>query len=76
MLQNIFEPKVFSDNRLDRFSKFEEMLRLLKPVRSLDLQRYQSMKKIIVDCDPGVDDAYALQFLFNSKNVEIKAITT
>ena len=34
------------------------------------------MKKIIVDCDPGVDDAYALQFLFNSKNVEIKAITT
>ena len=56
------------------------MLRLLKPilkpVRSLVLKRYQSMKKIIVDCDPGVDDAYALQFLFNSKNVEIKAITT
>ena len=72
--------KGFSDNRLDRFSKFEAMLRLLKPilkpVRSLILQRYQSMKKIIVDCDPGVDDAYALQFLFNSKNVEIKAITT
>ena len=40
------------------------------------IQRYTSMKKIIIDCDPGVDDAYALQFLFNSKNVEIKAITT
>ena len=36
----------------------------------------RNMKKIIVDCDPGIDDAYALQFLLNSKNVEIKAITT
>ena len=52
------------------------MLRILQPIRTTVLQRYQSMKKIIVDCDPGVDDAYALQFLLNSKNVEIKAITT
>ena len=66
----------FSDNR---FFKFGAMLGILKPIRSSALkpiQRYHCMKKIIVDCDPGVDDAYALQFLFNAKNVEIKAITT
>ena len=47
----------------------------LNPIKRYNI-RYNSMKKIIIDCDPGVDDAYALQFLFNSKNVEIMAITT
>ena len=71
-----FRTYFFSDHRLHHFSKFGAMLRILQPIRTTVLQRYQSMKKIIVDCDPGVDDAYALQFLLNSKNVEIKAITT
>ena len=34
------------------------------------------MKKIIVDCDPGVDDLMAIQFLLNREDVEILAITT
>ncbi|CAG5104371.1 Oidioi.mRNA.OKI2018_I69.chr1.g1220.t1.cds [Oikopleura dioica] len=33
------------------------------------------MRKVLVDCDPGVDDICALQFLFNRKDVEVVAIT-
>ena len=33
------------------------------------------MRKILVDCDPGVDDICALQFLFNRKDIEVVAIT-
>ena len=32
-------------------------------------------KKIILDFDPGIDDAFALQFLLNEPDVEILAIT-
>ena len=32
--------------------------------------------KVIYDCDPGIDDAFGLQFLLNHDNVEILAITT
>jgi len=34
------------------------------------------MRKSIVDCDPGMDDAFALQFLLNQKDVQILAVTT
>ena len=34
------------------------------------------MRRIILDCDPGGDDVLALQFLLNSKDVELLAITT
>lgn len=34
------------------------------------------MRKIILDCDIGMDDALALQFLLNRKDVEILALTT
>ena len=33
-------------------------------------------RKVIIDCDPGVDDSYAIQVLINDPNVEIIAITT
>ena len=32
-------------------------------------------KKLIVDTDPGIDDALALAFLYNSPNVDVAAIT-
>jgi len=34
------------------------------------------MRKIIVDCDPGMDDAFALQFLLNRNDVEILGVIT
>jgi inosine-uridine nucleoside N-ribohydrolase len=34
------------------------------------------VKRIIFDCDPGVDDALALLLALNSQKVEIEAITT
>lgn len=33
-------------------------------------------KKVILDCDPGIDDAFGLQFLLNEPDVELLAITT
>ena len=36
----------------------------------------ESKRKIIIDCDPGVDDAYAIQFLLNCSHVELLAILT
>ena len=33
------------------------------------------MKKVLVDCDPGVDDICALQYLINRKDVELVGIT-
>ena len=34
------------------------------------------MRKIILDCDPGLDDLMALQFLLNRDDVDLLAITT
>ena len=31
---------------------------------------------LVIDCDTGVDDAFAIQFLLNHDDVEILAITT
>jgi purine nucleosidase len=33
------------------------------------------MKKVIIDCDPGVDDALALILAFHSPELEVKAVT-
>ena len=33
------------------------------------------MRKVIVDCDPGIDDLLALWYLLDSKEVEIVAFT-
>ena len=33
-------------------------------------------RKIIIDCDAGVDDLYAIQFVLNEPDVEILGITT
>ena len=34
------------------------------------------MRRVLVDCDPGIDDALALYAAFGSREVEIKAVTT
>ena len=34
------------------------------------------MKKVIIDCDPGIDDALALIVAIQSRALEIAAITT
>ena len=34
------------------------------------------MRKIIIDCDPGIDDALAIMLAVNSPELEIVAITT
>ena len=34
------------------------------------------MKKIIIDCDPGLDDAVALLAAFGARDVEVLALTT
>lgn len=34
------------------------------------------MKRIIIDCDPGIDDAQAIMMAYNHPNVKIEAITT
>ncbi len=36
----------------------------------------KSKKQIIIDTDPGIDDALAILMLLNSKEIEVKAITT
>ncbi len=35
-----------------------------------------TMKKVIIDCDPGIDDALALMIAIRSRQLEIEAITT
>ena len=35
-----------------------------------------SCRKVIIDCDPGVDDAQAIIMLLAQKHVQIVAITT
>lgn len=32
--------------------------------------------KVIIDCDPGIDDALALIFALKSRNLEVEAVTT
>ncbi len=34
------------------------------------------MKKIILDCDPGMDDSMAIVMAVKSKDLDVKAITT
>lgn len=34
------------------------------------------MKRIIIDCDPGIDDAQAIMMAYRHPNVQIEAITT
>ena len=34
------------------------------------------MKKIILDCDPGMDDSMAIVMAVKSKELDVKAITT
>ena len=34
------------------------------------------MKKVIIDCDPGIDDALALILALRSKQLQVEAITT
>ena len=34
------------------------------------------MRKIIIDCDPGIDDALAIMLAANSPELDILAITT
>jgi len=38
--------------------------------------RVAAVKKIIIDTDPGIDDAVAIMFAFGSGRLDIKAITT
>jgi len=35
-----------------------------------------SCRKVIVDCDPGVDDAQAIIMLLAQKHIQVVAITT
>lgn len=35
-----------------------------------------SCNKVIIDCDPGVDDAHAIIMLLAQKHIEVVAITT
>ena len=34
------------------------------------------MKRIVIDCDPGIDDAEAIMMAHQHPNVKIEAITT
>ena len=38
-------------------------------------KRY-SMKKIILDCDPGIDDSMAIIMAAKSPDIELMAVTT
>jgi len=44
--------------------------------KPLTLSRVVVMKRIIIDTDPGVDDALALMLAFNSPELEVEAITS
>ena len=35
-----------------------------------------SCQKVIIDCDPGVDDAQAIMMLLTQKHIQVVAITT
>ena len=39
-------------------------------------ERYEGMKKIILDCDPGMDDSMAIVMAVKSPELDVKAITT
>lgn len=34
------------------------------------------MRKVIIDCDPGIDDTLALMLAIKSPEIEVVAITT
>ena len=42
----------------------------------IDREVKADSRKVIVDCDAGVDDIYAIQFLINEPNVNVLAVTT
>ena len=33
-------------------------------------------RKIIIDCDPGIDDAYAILYALAHENIDVLGITT
>ena len=35
-----------------------------------------SRRKLIIDCDPGIDDAFALAYAMKQSNIDIHGITT
>lgn len=39
-------------------------------------RRLEIMRKVIIDCDPGIDDTLALLFALKSPEIEVVAITT
>ena len=43
---------------------------------NLGVKMNNDPKPLIIDCDPGVDDAAALFLALSYKNVDIRAITT
>ena len=40
------------------------------------LNLFYAKRLVIVDCDAGIDDIYAIKFLMNEEDVEILAVTT
>ena len=39
-------------------------------------RRLEIMRKVIIDCDPGIDDTLALMLAIKSPEIEVVAITT
>jgi len=35
-----------------------------------------SCHKVVIDCDPGIDDAQAIMMLLTQKHIEVVAVTT
>lgn len=51
------------------------LLLILACVTAPICQAQHAPKKVIIDTDPGTDDALALLLAFNSPEVEVQAIT-
>ena len=38
-------------------------------------EKYMDKKKVIIDCDPGIDDSLAIMLALKSKELEVIGIT-
>jgi purine nucleosidase len=68
-------PQFLRALHLELFSKSSIHRFFTRSSKEMQRRRPDLAKKVIIDCDPGVDDALALILAFHSPELEVRAVT-